>query len=179
MPDVPLKGLFKGLGVTFGEMVKTLKPDSMGGGPQVVPYPNVKEMPAPRARGAIARLQDHPHRAAAELELDQVATGHDVARTRQPERQRLLGVVVSAHAGARSLGQVVPPRISQLISPRGDRLLDADHGLIVINPSKSEIASIREFKRSSVVGEDTARAVEREPVRAADDDEEEEEEEEA
>jgi phosphotransferase system enzyme I (PtsP) len=55
-------------------------------------------------------------------------------------------------------------------------LLDADHGLIVINPSKSEIASIREFKRSSVVGEDAARAAEREPARPADDEDEEEEE---
>jgi len=26
-------------------------------------------------------------------------------------------------------------------------LLDADHGLMVINPSKSEIASLREYKR--------------------------------
>ena len=31
MAQIP--GLIKGLGVTFGEMVKTLKPDSRGGGP--------------------------------------------------------------------------------------------------------------------------------------------------
>jgi phosphotransferase system enzyme I (PtsP) len=30
-------------------------------------------------------------------------------------------------------------------------LLDADHGLIVINPSKSEMAALREYKRSKAV----------------------------
>jgi phosphotransferase system enzyme I (PtsP) len=27
-------------------------------------------------------------------------------------------------------------------------LVDADHGLLVINPSKSEVASLREYKRA-------------------------------
>jgi NADH-quinone oxidoreductase subunit I len=59
MPDVPFKGMFKGLGVTFGEMVKTLKPDSRGGGPVTVQYPHEKEQPAPRARGVIALLEEN------------------------------------------------------------------------------------------------------------------------
>ena len=59
MPDIPGKGLIKGLGVTFGEMVKTLKPDSMGGGPATVDYPHVKEDPAPRARGVIALFEEN------------------------------------------------------------------------------------------------------------------------
>ena len=59
MPDFPGKGLFKGLGVTFGEMVKTLKPDSMGGGPVTVDYPHVKEAPTPRARGVIALHEEN------------------------------------------------------------------------------------------------------------------------
>ena len=59
MPDVPGKGLIKGLGVTFGEMVKTLKPDRMGGGPATVDYPHVKEDPAPRARGVIALFEEN------------------------------------------------------------------------------------------------------------------------
>ena len=46
-PKVP--GLVKGLGVTFGEMVKTLKD-----GPQTTRYPHEREEPAPRARGVIA-----------------------------------------------------------------------------------------------------------------------------
>jgi phosphotransferase system enzyme I (PtsP) len=37
-------------------------------------------------------------------------------------------------------------------------LLDADHGLIVINPSKSEVASLREYKRSGVTGPDFGEA---------------------
>ena len=48
MPQLP--GMIKGLGVTFGEMVKTLKD-----GPQTVQYPHVKEEPAPRARGPMPR----------------------------------------------------------------------------------------------------------------------------
>ena len=59
MPDIPGKGLIKGLGVTFGEMVKTLKPDSMGGGPATVDYPHVKEDPVPRARGVIALYEEN------------------------------------------------------------------------------------------------------------------------
>ena len=59
MPDIPGKGLIKGLGVTFGEMVKTLKPESMGGGPATVDYPHVKEDPAPRARGVIALHEEN------------------------------------------------------------------------------------------------------------------------
>ena len=59
MPDIPGKGLIKGLGVTFGEMVKTLKPDSRGGGPVTVDYPHVKEDPAPRARGVIALHEEN------------------------------------------------------------------------------------------------------------------------
>ncbi len=47
MPEVP--GLFKGLGVTFGTMVKTITQ-----GAQTVQYPHVKEELAPRARGVIA-----------------------------------------------------------------------------------------------------------------------------
>ncbi len=35
-------------------------------------------------------------------------------------------------------------------------LLDADHGLLVINPSKSEIASLREFKRSHSIAPEAA-----------------------
>jgi phosphotransferase system enzyme I (PtsP) len=31
-------------------------------------------------------------------------------------------------------------------------LLDADHGLLVINPSKSEIASLREYRRGKREG---------------------------
>ena len=57
MAHVP--GLIKGLGVTFGEMVKTLKPDSRGGGPVTVEYPHVKEDPAPRARGVIALHEEN------------------------------------------------------------------------------------------------------------------------
>jgi NADH-quinone oxidoreductase subunit I len=59
VPDAPFKGLIKGLGVTFGEMVQTLKPASRGGGPVTVPYPHVKEEPAPRARGAIALHEEN------------------------------------------------------------------------------------------------------------------------
>jgi phosphotransferase system enzyme I (PtsP) len=32
-------------------------------------------------------------------------------------------------------------------------LVDADHGLFVINPSKSEIAALREYRRSRGVSE--------------------------
>jgi NADH-quinone oxidoreductase subunit I len=42
-------GLVKGLGVTFGEIVKTVVK-----GPETVQYPHQKEDPAPRARGVIA-----------------------------------------------------------------------------------------------------------------------------
>ena len=51
-PQVP--GLIKGLGVTFGEMVKTLKE-----GPQTTLYPHEKEEPAPRARGVIALKEEN------------------------------------------------------------------------------------------------------------------------
>ena len=47
MPPTPkVPGLIKGLGVTFGEMVKTLKD-----GPQTTRYPHEREEVAPRARG--------------------------------------------------------------------------------------------------------------------------------
>jgi NADH-quinone oxidoreductase subunit I len=52
MPQVP--GLIKGLGVTFGEMVKTLT-----SGPQTTLYPHEKEMPAPRARGVITLKEEN------------------------------------------------------------------------------------------------------------------------
>jgi NADH-quinone oxidoreductase subunit I len=52
MPKVP--GLIKGLGVTFGEMVTTLKD-----GPQTTQYPHEKEEPAPRARGVITLKEDN------------------------------------------------------------------------------------------------------------------------
>ena len=57
MPKLP--GLIKGLGVTFGEMVQTLKPDRMGGGPVTVQYPHEKETPPIRARGVIALREDN------------------------------------------------------------------------------------------------------------------------
>ena len=57
MPKLP--GLIKGLGVTFGEMVQTLKPDSMGGGPVTVQYPHEKEEPTPRARGVISLHEEN------------------------------------------------------------------------------------------------------------------------
>ena len=41
----PLTGLFKGLGITFKELIKK---------PPTVMYPQVKEIPVPRARGVIA-----------------------------------------------------------------------------------------------------------------------------
>jgi phosphotransferase system enzyme I (PtsP) len=34
-------------------------------------------------------------------------------------------------------------------------LIDADHGLLVINPSKSEVASLRELRRGSKEGGDS------------------------
>ena len=34
-------------------------------------------------------------------------------------------------------------------------LVDADHGLLVINPSKSEISNLREFKRSHSIPPET------------------------
>jgi NADH-quinone oxidoreductase subunit I len=43
--NFPLKGLFKGLKVTFKELIKR---------PPTVMYPQVKEIPVPRARGVIA-----------------------------------------------------------------------------------------------------------------------------
>ena len=51
-PKVP--GLIKGLGVTFGEMVKTLKD-----GPQTTRYPHEREEVAPRARGVIALHEEN------------------------------------------------------------------------------------------------------------------------
>ena len=59
MPEFFGKGMIKGLGVTFGEMVNTLKPDSMGGGAVTVAYPHEKETPPPRARGVIALHEDN------------------------------------------------------------------------------------------------------------------------
>ena len=48
-PTPKAPGLVKGLGVPFGEMLKTLKD-----GPQTTRYPHEREEPAPRARGVIA-----------------------------------------------------------------------------------------------------------------------------
>lgn len=56
MPEIFGKGMIKGLGVTFGELVKTLKP---GGGPVTVPYPHQKETPTTRARGVIALHEEN------------------------------------------------------------------------------------------------------------------------
>ena len=52
MPQVP--GLIKGLGVTFGEMVKTLR-----SGPQTTRYPHEREEPTARARGVIALHEEN------------------------------------------------------------------------------------------------------------------------
>ncbi len=52
MPQIP--GLFKGLGVTFATMVRTLTKGS-----NTVQYPHVKEAPPIRARGVIALHQDN------------------------------------------------------------------------------------------------------------------------
>ena len=52
MPQVP--GLIKGLGVTFGEMVKTLK-----SGPQTVRYQHEREEITARARGVIALHEEN------------------------------------------------------------------------------------------------------------------------
>ena len=51
-PKVP--GMIKGLGVTFGTMVQTMKPKKLGGGAVTVQYPHEKEAPPTRARGVIA-----------------------------------------------------------------------------------------------------------------------------
>ena len=51
-PKVP--GLIKGLGVTFGEMVKTLKD-----GQQTTRYPHEREEVSPRARGVIALHEEN------------------------------------------------------------------------------------------------------------------------
>jgi NADH-quinone oxidoreductase subunit I len=47
-------GVVKGLGVTFGEIVKTVTK-----GAETVQYPHVKEDPAPRARGVIALHEEN------------------------------------------------------------------------------------------------------------------------
>jgi NADH-quinone oxidoreductase subunit I len=52
MAKVP--GLVKGLGVTFGEMVKTLKD-----GPQTTRYPHEREEPTARARGVITLHEEN------------------------------------------------------------------------------------------------------------------------
>jgi NADH-quinone oxidoreductase subunit I len=57
MPKVP--GMIKGLGVTFGTMVQTMKPKKMGGGAVTVQYPHEKEAPPLRARGVIALRDDN------------------------------------------------------------------------------------------------------------------------
>ena len=54
-PQVP--GLVKGLGVTFGTMLQTIKPRKLGGGAATVQYPREKETPTLRARGVIALHQ--------------------------------------------------------------------------------------------------------------------------
>ena len=53
MPKLP--GLVKGLGVTFGEHVKTLKAARQA----TVQYPHEKEEPTPRARGVIALKEEN------------------------------------------------------------------------------------------------------------------------
>mgnify|MGYP001817898512 CR=1 FL=1 len=64
MAKVP--GLIKGLGVTFGTMMRTLFPDGMKNplprpsvGAHTVQYPHVKEAPATRARGVIALHEEN------------------------------------------------------------------------------------------------------------------------
>ena len=52
MPKVP--GLVKGLGVTFGTMVKTLKD-----GPATTRYPHEREIPTARARGVITLYEEN------------------------------------------------------------------------------------------------------------------------
>jgi NADH-quinone oxidoreductase subunit I len=50
MPDIPGKGLAKGLGVTFVTMMR---------GAKTVQYPHVKEEPTTRARGVIALKEEN------------------------------------------------------------------------------------------------------------------------
>ncbi len=52
MPKLP--GVLKGLGVTFGELVRTVTE-----GPHTVQYPHEKEPPTGRARGVIALREDN------------------------------------------------------------------------------------------------------------------------
>jgi NADH-quinone oxidoreductase subunit I len=66
-PDVPGKGLFAGLRITFGELMKTMFPKrgiktllpAPTIGAVTVQYPHVKEVPAPRARGVIALKEEN------------------------------------------------------------------------------------------------------------------------
>ena len=59
LPDIPGKGLFKGLGVTFRTMAQTMKPKQLGGGAATVQYPHEKEDPPARARGVIALKEEN------------------------------------------------------------------------------------------------------------------------
>ena len=70
MPKLPKKpkapGLIGGLGVTFGEMMKTVFPDGIKKpipnpvrGAVTVQYPHEKEAPPTRARGVIALLEEN------------------------------------------------------------------------------------------------------------------------
>jgi NADH-quinone oxidoreductase subunit I len=68
MPTKPkLPGLFIGLGVTFKELMKTMFPKrgwktiipAPSKGAVTVQYPHVQDIPAPRARGVIALLEEN------------------------------------------------------------------------------------------------------------------------
>ena len=68
MPQVPGSGLIKGLGVTLGEMGKTMFPKGRGlksilpapsKGAVTVQYPREKELVATRARGVIALKEEN------------------------------------------------------------------------------------------------------------------------
>ncbi len=58
-PNIPGKGLIKGLGVTLNTLAQTVKPKKLGGGAQTVQYPHEKETPPVRARGVIALLEEN------------------------------------------------------------------------------------------------------------------------
>ena len=51
---IKIPGMIKGLGITFGTMVRTLTKGS-----HTVQYPHVKEAPTPRARGVIALHEEN------------------------------------------------------------------------------------------------------------------------
>ena len=106
-PKVP--GLIKGLGVTFGEMVKTLKD-----GPQTTRYPHEREEVAPRARGVGAGLDLDPERTARGDEHAR-ALG-DARLTVVRERCRVCGV-----ASRRWLAGASPAATRHVAGPRARR----------------------------------------------------------